>query len=29
MERFSAELLEALSELRALARGILPPVLGQ
>jgi signal transduction histidine kinase len=29
MERFSAELLEALSELRALARGILPPVLEQ
>ena len=29
MERFSAELLQALSELRALARGILPPVLEQ
>jgi signal transduction histidine kinase len=29
LEGFSAELLEALSELRALARGILPPVLAQ
>ena len=29
MARFSDELLEALSELRALARGILPPVLEQ
>ena len=29
MQRFSAEVLEALSELRALARGILPPVLEQ